>query len=271
MNTTVPPIEPNSVNECDELRDLLPAYMIGATDADETALVESLLERCTDYADEIAAEARDYAAIGYEIALSAPPVQPSAALHDRIMSAARQANQTKPQAVAHATERRKLPVAWIGLASAAAALLIISNIFWINRVNTVERRMSEAVELLRGQYDILSALVGEQENVERVELTSTTQTDQSVVTVLWNPNWHTVMLFTDQLPALPTDRAYQLWLVSGEERLSAGVFQINERGQGVLLFDAPRPINTFDALGITEEPAGGSPAPTGNPVAAAQV
>src|SRR5262245_5088044 len=44
---------PPSQEDCDVLRDLIPAYSVGATDPDETRLVEALLPRCPEVADEL--------------------------------------------------------------------------------------------------------------------------------------------------------------------------------------------------------------------------
>ena len=71
------------------------------------------------------------------------------------------------------------------------------------------------------------------------------------------------LLCVYDLPALPDDRTYQAWLVRDGQRTNAGTFRVSGDGYGVLLVRAGQPLESFDSLGITEEPAGGSAAPTG--------
>jgi hypothetical protein len=70
------------------------------------------------------------------------------------------------------------------------------------------------------------------------------------------------MLMVQDLPPLPSNRVYQLWLIRNGRRDNGGMFQVDERGYGMLEVDAPRTLEAYQAVGITEEPAGGSPGPT---------
>jgi anti-sigma-K factor RskA len=60
------------------------------------------------------------------------------------------------------------------------------------------------------------------------------------------------------MPAPPTGKAYQLWLIHGTAPTSAGVMAAGANS-GTALLPA---INGADALGVTLEPAGGSLTPT---------
>lgn len=287
----------NAQPDCDQLQDLLPVYLIGAADDDEVALVESLLKVCS----EVSSEAMDTAALLSGLNLSIPRVEPSADLHDRIMAAARRSTPpqqwTAPQAemippVHHVQPTPPLRIVkpaappdeptasmptirrtvFLFALSAAAALLLISNVFWANQVNMLNERMTDSLRLLRDQDDLVAALATDPDNVQRLELVSTAGNDEApLVSVLWSSEFESAFAFTDELPALPADRTYQLWLISGDQPQSAGTFQINERGQGILIFESDTPIPSFDTIGISEEPAGGSPAPTSDPIAAAPV
>ena len=50
------------------------------------------------------------------------------------------------------------------------------------------------------------------------------------------------------------------------QRTSGGVFSVYDEGYGVLKIDAPEPLISYQNVGITIEPAGGSPGPTGERV-----
>ncbi len=78
----------------------------------------------------------------------------------------------------------------------------------------------------------------------------------------------TSVLIVSGLPELDAEHAYQLWFVRSEaqERVSGGVFEVNPAGAGVLAVVVPEEVTQYDLIGVTEEPAGGSPGPTGRNV-----
>ena len=67
-------------------------------------------------------------------------------------------------------------------------------------------------------------------------------------------------------PLLEADQQYQIWLIKDGIRTSGGVFSVNETGYGNLLVSADQPLDSFQSFGITIEPLGGSPQPTGDKV-----
>lgn len=70
------------------------------------------------------------------------------------------------------------------------------------------------------------------------------------------------VLFCEGLPPLPRDQAYQVWLMRGQERLSAGMIYPEEGAKLVLVIRAPLPVGEFDAVGVTSEPRRGSAEPS---------
>lgn len=70
----------------------------------------------------------------------------------------------------------------------------------------------------------------------------------------------------DGLPKLDESQQYQLWLIKDGERTSGGVFSVTSSGYGWVYVRTPDPLASYQAAGITIEPAGGSPGPTGDKV-----
>ena len=67
------------------------------------------------------------------------------------------------------------------------------------------------------------------------------------------------------LPPAPEGKAYQLWYVGTDEvARSAGLLTTGSDGQGELLLEGD--ANSAAAVGMTLEPAGGSPQPTTEPI-----
>ena len=81
--------------------------------------------------------------------------------------------------------------------------------------------------------------------------------------LLLKPDDSHAVLIVQDLPPLPQDRAYQLWLGWGDrQRDNGGVFRVDAQGFGLVYITAPQPFTTYQRVGITEEPASGSPGPT---------
>lgn len=68
------------------------------------------------------------------------------------------------------------------------------------------------------------------------------------------------------LPPLPDDLVYQIWLFKDGLRTSIGTFTVDATGYGQTVIQLVAPVGEFDAIGITVEPAGGSSDPTGDQV-----
>jgi anti-sigma-K factor RskA len=294
--------------DCDTLKALIPAYSVGATDPEETALVEQLLPLCP----EGQAELDEYLALSQAMHYTVPLAQPPAHLHDKLMAALNtpaakpaptpntmsvrpqaappgEAQQPKPTQTPPA---RVLPYRLVAaVAAIAAALLIISNLYWVNQVNTLRDREQQIVSLLQNREAELTSAFSEQEalrnslqsqqialaalgtgRANRLELASTDATQTgTLATVLWNPQSTTALLYSDTLPPLPADQTYQVWVIGDANPISVGTFAVDEQGVGVLVIQADAPMDEYGTVAISTEPAGGSEQPTTTPIAAAQI
>jgi anti-sigma-K factor RskA len=64
------------------------------------------------------------------------------------------------------------------------------------------------------------------------------------------------------LPPAPAGKVYQLWVVTPDAKISAGLIEPDPRGHGFVVVDVPPNVNQIQAAAITLEPQGGSPQPT---------
>ena len=67
---------------------------------------------------------------------------------------------------------------------------------------------------------------------------------------------------TANLPPAPAGKVYQLWFVTSDAKISAGLIKPDETGHGFLVTDVPRGVGQIAAAAITQEPEGGSEQPT---------
>jgi anti-sigma-K factor RskA len=260
--------------DCEAIRALIPAYALGAVDPDERQQVEEWLSRCP----EAAAELQVYRAMGDAMLFSAPPVALPPALKNKLLAAAVPAE--KPAAVTVRTSGfwEQISVFWgvrrrgVAFGLALVALLIVTNLYWINKVGQL-RDQHETLSTQYQQQEALIQLLGGSES-NWAELVST-QNDAAHVSVTWatgpQDNTWIALLNARDLPPLSRGMAYQLWLRRGDYRISGGVFKVDESGNGMLIFTTTEPIGTFEAMGITPEPEGGSEGPTAPPVVAGEI
>ena len=80
----------------------------------------------------------------------------------------------------------------------------------------------------------------------------------------WNPSRHRIVMAVFQLPPASAGRTYQLWAIAQGKPVSLGVFNTAADGRLTAAMAVP-PDLTFELAAVTEEPAGGSPAPTQQP------
>jgi anti-sigma-K factor RskA len=195
-----------------------------------------------------------------------PQRTPPSGLEDRILARLVEPDNAPIRTVSPASHSRTLRLALAAVA-AAILLLVVTNAYWIGRVNSLSEENLDLVALLEEQVETMQLA-----NLDRLQWRRL-QSDQNpgiLAVVVWdNADGY---LYTHDLPELSDDQVYQLWLVEPDNHhISAGTFRIDERGRGTLTFDAPEAIGDFARVGITAEPEGGSEEPTGNPVAIGEV
>ena len=83
----------------------------------------------------------------------------------------------------------------------------------------------------------------------------------ATVTVFYAPQSTTAYVSVANLPPLPPDQTYQLWLINRNQRLPSSVFNTDASGVSRLIVQSNEPFSKFQNIGVTIEPAGGSQTP----------
>jgi anti-sigma-K factor RskA len=234
-----------NISPCDELRELLPTYALGAASIEESRRVQELLPLCT----EVEPELREFATIAMGLAKTTPHMSPPAGLEAKLIRAI----QT-PNAPAVVKPVRNFPV-WQGLAVAALATLFLTNILLIWQLSNSQTQLEQ---LRNNQLELATVIQN-----PAVRLIGDNNTVQAVVYV--DDSENRLWLASNSLSSLPAESTYQLWLI-GDSVASVGVFGV-QNGQAFIAFSPENPITDFSTLGISIEPQGGSQAPTTTPIA----
>ena len=83
-------------------------------------------------------------------------------------------------------------------------------------------------------------------------------------TVTSDPDSGALTLAVANLPPPETGTTYQAWLIVGGAPVSAGTFEVDAAGRG--LHQIAATAGSFDAVGVSLEPAGGSDQPTADQI-----
>lgn len=255
---------------CQPVEELVAAFSIGATDPEESALVQERLAHCPNSARELAA----YSGLARALLGTARPVAPPPALAQRLAASLHPPLASAPSRVAAPQLRRSLLAGWrwsiVWNAAAVSALLLLAalNLYWIEQNAQLQQAYDRLIAAQRAQQQtentiyVLLASTGRQ----GIELPPAQENSNASAEVLWDPELDVAMLYAKAFPVLRPDQVYQLWVTKEGERQSAGLFTVDQNGTGVLIFPINQPLDQLDSMGITTEPAGGSPGPTGPPV-----
>jgi anti-sigma-K factor RskA len=235
-------------------------YALGALEGEEKQPFETHLASCTDCRSKLE-EARGRVAL---LTFAAPTVTPPPEVRERLLQKVRASRVTRREA-----SRLLVLLRWLTPALALVCLfLLVALNFYRTENRDLTRRIGElrtAAEIQKAEYahaqavlDILTA-----PDTLRVTLVSGVSKPVPEGKAFYHPT-KGLVFYAANLPALPSARTYQLWLVPAEGNpISAGVFLVDAHGNGaVLLPPLPQGI-AAKAFAVTEEPAGGVPQPTG--------
>ena len=101
-----------------------------------------------------------------------------------------------------------------------------------------------------------------------MENTGTTTTARGMLILPVDHTWG--YLVSQGMEPMRETMGYQIWFMTNGDRISGGVFTVDETGHGQVYFRFPSDHGDFTQLGVTTEPRDGSPEPTSPPILTAQ-
>jgi anti-sigma-K factor RskA len=228
--------------------DSIPAYALDCLDEGEKSRVADHLAACERCRGELQVYQQLVGDLPLAMAESAPPP----GLKSRVMQQVKQSRAPAPvERKPTVWERfsqllRGAAPAW-GLASLALiAVLAISNVYLWGRLSSLEEQI--------------------QSPFITVDLQGSPAAPGASGVLVFSPDGTQGTLVVADLPALSPVQQYQLWLIRDGKRTSGGVFSVDPHGYYSLVVLSPLPLTNYTAFGVTIEPAGGSPGPTGEKV-----
>ena len=259
-----------SVSNCEAVRELIPDYAFGLTDAEQNRFVEAHLPLCAGAAAELA----EFRQIQAEMRADVQQVEPPLSLEAKLLAAIAEPDsppvirtpiQTAPGLTPITRQpRRVIPWGWLAAAAAVIAL-VLSNGYWLGRVNNLnEEKAQLAGQLVANNgTDTPAFILTSTSGLRWVRLPPAEEAADTSAFLMWNAESKIGLLYAQGFPELAVGKTYQLWLTRGETRTSVGTFRVDAEGKGAMLFSSEEPIDQFTWARITDEPENGSPQPTG--------
>jgi anti-sigma-K factor RskA len=230
----------------------LGSYVLGALEPPETVRVEAHLQGCAR-----CRAARDgYQEVADGLLYTLRPQAPPPGLRSQLR---RRIQPARPRAAGR-------PSAYAVLSSALAlAIVALAILTWQvqSSLHRVESRFEAAQAALdqRAQVDSVSLALLSYPSRQVAMVTG----EHAYGTMLYEPRLPMAVLNAWGLPDLERDQVFQIWLRQPDgTRVSAGLFQRDDRSPFTrVLLEMSQSASNYVEMGVTIEPNGGSPAPTG--------
>lgn len=253
--------------DAQQIEELLPFYALDALTEEERARVEEYLAEHPEARRQMEEMSRTVAALPQGVAPVEPPPHIKQALLRRV--AADAGARVRPSAQ---SQPFRGGIRWENFFRTISLVTAALAIGWVILLNLqVERLRSEVATLndrLAAQSESLEKIVTNlpqtnPSSVTTVSLKGTEAQPQAQGQLLVNPNSQSAVLVIAGLPPLEPGKTYQVWLIDAAP-VSAGLLTVDQNGQAVFVVTSEAEIGSFNSLGISVEPEGGSPQPTGD-------
>lgn len=227
----------------DHVLDSLPGYALNCLDEEELVSISEHLAGC----ETCQAHLHAYQAIVDQLPLALPQAEPPPRLKQQLMARIRPAEiQPSRWQVFSNFMRRTAPV-WGVVGLLLIVLLAAGGLLLWQRLNRLEA-------------------VTQPNQMQTIMLAGTQAAPKASGLIVLSLDGRHGTLVVDHLPVLDPAHEYQLWLIRDDRRASGAVFSVNKDGYGSVWVSSPEPLANYSSFGVSIEPAGGSPAPTGSKV-----
>ncbi len=238
--------------ECTEYQKNIPAYVLQALERNEALALELHLEECAACQEELNA----YRQVSQYLLLAVPPQVPPSSLRARLEQ---RLKVRKRQERGYGWKR----VASRSLVWGALLLLVGLNLFSLLQIHALQRHQAQLLERLQEVQTAFVLLA----YPDTESLPIAANLEQVTGRLLLDKKHNVAVLLIWNLPPPNSDHVYQAWLIDEHgDRTSAALFVPDPSlpFTTVTLISPPSfTFADFNGLGVTLEPEGGSPFPTG--------
>lgn len=238
-----------------DIHTLTGAYAVDALPEDEARFFESHLEQCDACRQEVD-ELRATASLMGTAAHEPAP----ASLKSAVMAEIDTVRQ-EPPARTTAEPRRSRDGWYQRLLAPAAAVLVVAVLGLTAIIGQMNNRIATLEAGALRVADVVAA-----SDAETVEVAGP---EGSTARIVYSASRGEGVFLADGLPALSDEQVYELWMIGADGAVPAGLFHADDRGRVTHVMTGD--LSQVAAIGVTVEPAGGSPQPTSDPIIVAEL
>lgn len=248
------------------------AYVVGGLEPDQATEYAQHLSDCAACQAEVAAMRELTADLSEAVATDPPPALRAAILAEIATTPQASATQDAPVG-RHAgpegatpeptpmnvvpLQRRGRSTRVLALVAAAAVVAAIAVGGWAIQGRNSARDDANTYE---AQVALLTSLLATPD----VQTKSVPATEGGTATVVRSADKDVAMLVASDLPELPSGKVYEAWTFDGDTPVAAGTFEASDPR---VMHQLPSAGISTPTVALTVEPAGGTDAPTSDPVA----
>lgn len=256
-------------NHIDRFEELCAGYVLNALEPDERSEFEEMLAAADKEQRELYQKMRSTA---NNLAFNTNRVEPSEAVKQNLLQVINEDIEEEQSVYSDNFDWQKFAIA----ASFALLLVALSLLFYtFNLSSQLETRneqldqqqqiITELEKEIEQKNEMLAIL--EAREVDMVVMRGMEASPQGYGKVIWDPEQQKALLQVSNLPPVPADKEYQLWIIKNNEPISAGLFAVNDpKRDAFFKIEQMEPAGeqATNAFAVTLEPKGGMPKPTGD-------
>jgi anti-sigma-K factor RskA len=249
-----------------EYADSLALYAMDALDDErERDELRQHLSSCGECRRELEALRGDLALLALSAAGPQPPQRSRERLLQAIAAEPRHSHKTKARFVLGHLQPR-----WLRLAPTVVAVLVLIAAVALVRENlhlrTTRDRLARELTQQTREFALAQEVMQmmQDPSLPRTTLVSFKTAPQPQIKTIYQPVKGHVLLMANNLPQLPDDKVYELWLMpsSGGAPMPAGTFSADQKGSALMLHAMTDGGVEAKSFAVTIEPRGGSRTPT---------
>ena len=130
-----------------------------------------------------------------------------------------------------------------------------------NEMKSLQAQTAQLQQEVAEQQEIMAVIASP--NAQTFVVAGTDHQPGSHGRLIADSETGSAVLVVAGLQQLESEKTYEFWLIKGETPVAAGIFEVNESGQAILKLSHAVMPGSYDAVGVSVEPEGGSEQPTG--------
>jgi anti-sigma-K factor RskA len=228
-----------------QIEELLPVYALGNLGSEDAELITEHLSACESCQSLLGTYEQTVGLLAFGTPRVDPPASLKAELMKRIEIDSSVQFAQKPKQKARSIQSF---FQWFSPALAMASLVVI---FSLTAFSIVQWNQNRSISYQKSGPLKIIKMKGTQ---------LAPHADGTFV--IGQDNLHGVLVASD-LPKIPENMQFQLWLIKNDKTTNGGVFSTTPLGYAVMQVSSPEPLPENENFVVTTEPLGGSSSPSG--------